>query len=305
MLDAVKVETEMMISGENGEVIDVCASCGIAEIDEIKLKTCTDCKLVRYCSVECQKKHWPQHKRACKKLMAELREEILFKQPVSCDRGDCPICCLPLPLMGCCNKTICDGCNYANQKRQYGMVIPQKPSCAFCREPLPKTDEEIKAMLMIRVEKNDPVAMRHMGGRRYDEGDYKSAFEYYTKAAELGDASAHYNLSFMYRLGQGVEKDEKNEVYHLEVAAIGGHVLARKNLGCHEANNGRMERAVKHFTIAASMGDEESMKALWNYHARGLVKKEQLSATLRVHQAAVDAPKSAQREEAEEFLKRN
>ena len=113
----------------------------------------------------------------------------------------------------------------------------------------------------------------------------------------MGDVTAHYNLSIMYHLGQGVEKDEKKKVYHLEVAAIGGHVLARHNLGCHEEDNGRMERAVKHFTIAASMGDEESMKALWELHARGLVKKENLAATLRAHQTAVDATKSAQRGE--------
>ena len=53
------------------------------------------------------------------------------------------------------------------------------------------------------------------------------------------------------------------------------------------------------------MGHEGSMKALWKYHARGLVKKEALTSTLRAHQAAVDATKSAQREEAEKFLKRN
>jgi TPR repeat protein len=136
------------------------------------------------------------------------------------------------------------------------------------------------------------------------EGDYKSAFEYYAKAAELGDAMAHYNLSGMYLVGQGVEKDEKKQVYHLEVAAIGGHVKARHNLGCHEANNGRMERAVKHFIIAANMGYDESMKALWKYHAKGFVKKEALTVTLRAHQAAVDATKSEQREEIEELLKR-
>ena len=244
--------------------------------------------------------------------MAELRDELLFRQPESTWLGDCPICCLPLPLdprksgvMGCCSKTICNGCDHANQIRQRGLVIPQEPSCAFCREPLPGTVEEAVVMTMKRVEKNDPVAMWQMGGKRCDEGDYKSAFEYYTKAAELGDAVAHFNLSVMYDLGQGVEKDEKKEVYHLEKAAIGGNVLARHNLGCHEERNGRMERAVKHITIAANMGHEGSMKALWKYHARGLVKKDDLNATLRAHQAAVDATKSPQREEAEEFLKRN
>jgi TPR repeat protein len=158
---------------------------------------------------------------------------------------------------------------------------------------------------MKRVEKNDLVAMRYMGGMRLDEGDYESAFEYYTKAAELGDAHAHYCLSVMYRLGQGVEKDEKKEVYHLEEAAFGGHVDARYNLGCHEEMNGRMERAMKHFIIAANMGDKESMKVLWKYHARGFVKKEALTATLRTHHAAVDATKSPQREEAEEFHKKS
>ena len=104
--------------------------------------------------------------------MAELRDELLFKQPESRDRGDCPICCLPLPidpqksvLSACCSKTICNGCNYANQVRQRGFVIPQKPSCAFCREPLPKTNEEVDAMTMKRVEKNDPLAMMQMAQR--------------------------------------------------------------------------------------------------------------------------------------------
>jgi TPR repeat protein len=69
-----------------------------------------------------------------------------------------------------------------------------------------------------------------MGCKRSDEGDYIGAFEYYTKAAELGDAEAHYGLSVIYRLGRGVEKDKKKEVYHLEEAAIGGFVDARHNL---------------------------------------------------------------------------
>ena len=303
------VETEKMISGEgDGEATDVCASCGIAEIDEIKLKTCTACKLVRYCSVECQKKHRPQHKRACNKRMAEMRDELLFKQPESSSWGDCPICCLPLPLdpqkstlMACCSKTICKGCDYANIIRQLGLLIPQEPSCAFCREPGFKTDEEVDAMLMKRIEKNDPEAMQQMGGKRHGQGDYSSAFEYYTKAAELGDATAHYNLSIMYRLGQGVEKDEKKHVYHLEEAAIGGNVDARHNLAVIEERYGRMERAVKHWIIAASMGDKESMKVLWKLHAKGMVKKENLTATFRAHQAAVDAAKSPQREEAKKF----
>ena len=104
-----------------------CAACGTAEEDDIKLRKCTACKSVRYCSVKCQKEHRPQHKRVCKKRAAELRDELLFKQPDSSHWGDCPICCLPLSvdgnkstMMSCCSKLICDGCEYADQMRETG-----------------------------------------------------------------------------------------------------------------------------------------------------------------------------------------
>jgi TPR repeat protein len=88
-------------------------------------------------------------------------------------------------------------------------------------------------------------------------------------------------------------------VYHYEKAAIGGHPWARHNLACIEEDNGNMERAVKHFIIAANPGDEDSMKLLWQHYSAGNITKEDLEATLRTHQAALDAMKSAQRDAAE------
>jgi len=34
-----------------------CAACGTPEVDDVKLKDCSACKLVRYCGVKCQKDH--------------------------------------------------------------------------------------------------------------------------------------------------------------------------------------------------------------------------------------------------------
>ena len=65
-----------------------------------------------------------------------------------------------------------------------------------------------------------------MGLRCCIEGDYDLELEYYTKAAELGDITAHYQLSCLYHYGDGVEKDNEKELYHLEQAAIGGHLIA-------------------------------------------------------------------------------
>ena len=95
---------------------------------------------------------------------------------------------------------------------------------------------------------------------------------------------------------RGISKRKK--IYHLEEAAIGGHPSARYNLGCHEGRNGRPDRAVKHFIIAARLGHIKSMKQLWRHYSQGNITKDDLEATLRTHQAALDAMKSPQREAA-------
>ncbi len=283
---------------------EVCASCGIEALDNIKLEECDGCDLiVKYCSDECRDKHREQHAGECKKRMNEIRDEKLFTQPDSCCFGECPICFLPLPIEGqkstfysCCSKQICNGCDYAN-----GMSNGHQNNCLFCREPTPKDEEEYDRRRMKRVDVNDSAAINQVGIERRREGDYDTALEYLTKAAALGDVEAHNDLGFMYSNGQGVEKDEKKKVYHYERAAIGGHPYARHNLGCIEKENGNMERAVKHFIIAAKLGYETSMRALWRQYAQGNISKEELEATLRTHQAAIDAMKSPQREAAQAF----
>jgi tetratricopeptide (TPR) repeat protein len=235
---------------------------------------------------------------------AELRDEILFKQPESNHYGDCPICCLPLSidpgkstLMDCCSKLICDGCGYANQMREFEVRLD--PKCPFCRHPAPKSQAEADMKIMKRIEANDPFALCQMGKRRQEEGDYKSAFEYWKKAAGLGYIESHYQLSVMYREGFGVEKDEKKHMHHLEEAAIGGHPSARHNLGVGEWNNGRIQRAAKHWIIAATLGYDRSLETLKKrYTCAGEISKEDFASALRAHQAAVDATKSSQRDEA-------
>jgi TPR repeat protein len=123
-----------------------------------------------------------------------------------------------------------------------------------------------------------------------------------SKAAELGDITAHYNLSNMYGGDAGVEKDEEMELYHLEEAAIGGHPNARHNLGAIENENGNHERARKHWIIAANLGYDFSLGALKEGYKVGLVSKEDFAAALRGHQSAVDATKSPQREVVEAAL---
>ncbi len=252
-----------------------CASCGIAEEREIL----------------------PQEQ-------PYILDGLLFKQPESRNLGDCPICCLPLPvdekksiLQSCCSKMICDGCVHANIMRQREANLQRK--CPFCRHPTPKSTKEIELNHMRRVKANDPVAICQMGAKFYSEGDYDTAFEYLTKAAGMGSVEAHNNLSLMYRFGKGVEMDEKKWYYHCAEAAIGGMLHTRYQLGYYEMKNGKFERGMRHFIIAANLGDDESLKRLNVGYREGLISKEDFAAALRAHQAAVDATKSPQREVAE------
>lgn len=139
-----------------------CASCGTVEVDDIKLKTCTACKSVRYCSVTCQRNHRPKYKRACKKRAAELHDELLFQQTEGTHRGDCPICLLPLPIdreksvyFPCCSKWVCAGCAKGHLYRQTEQRLQQ--TCPFCRYAIGTSDPH--QMTMKRIQANDPAAL--------------------------------------------------------------------------------------------------------------------------------------------------
>lgn len=287
----------------------MCASCGKAAVDDVKLKKCA-CDIVKYCSVDCQKNHRPQHKKACKKQLAQIRDDKLFTQNEISHLGECPICCLPLPLgrgkstiNACCSQRICQGCAHANEKREVEQGL--EPRCAYCREVVPITDEEIESNSKKRFKANDPVAIAEMGIRCYDEGDFDGAIEYWTRAAGLGNEQSHYNLSMLYTKGEGVDRNKKKAMYHLEEAAIRGHPDARYNLAFAEELNGMTERAMRHYIIAAKLGHDEALEAVKKGYRGGDVSKEDFEAALRGHQAAVNATKSELREEAFAWFKQN
>eukprot|EP00984_Skeletonema_dohrnii_P024307 scaffold13423_cov115-Skeletonema_dohrnii-CCMP3373.AAC.3 len=292
------------MSAAADEADEICAACGIPACDDITLKLCTACKSVRYCGVECQRKHRSQHKRACKKRAAELRDEILFRQPEGTHFGDCPICFIPISTgtdedgnmntaahYPCCSKMICNGCIYESALQQ------TEQKCPFCRTPFQEgTDTE--RMVKKREAANDPHAIRGVAGRCLKEGNFIEGFKYMNQAAKGGNMDAHYQLARMYIDGKCVEQDMKMAFYHWEEAAIGGHHIARFGLGLMEGNHGRHERQVKHLIIAANQGWGAAVKQLKMCYEEGHVSKDEFAAALRAYQRAIDATKSPQREAA-------
>ena len=141
------------------------------------------CEILQRRVVECQKNHRPLHKKECKKRAAEIRDDRLFRQPDGSHLGECPICCLPLPLdlskftlNSCCCKFICNGCSHAHMKRELEQGLEER--CVFCREPVPFTQEKMDQNEMKRVKANDPVALCKMGMKCRNEGNYEVAYNY-------------------------------------------------------------------------------------------------------------------------------
>ena len=66
--------------------------------------------------------------------------------------------------------------------------------------------------------------------------------------------------------------------------------------------NGRVDRAAKHFIIAAKLGHDNSLESVKFLYKAGHVSKDDFEVALRGHHAAIAATKSPQREEAYEFL---
>ena len=89
-------------------------------------------------------------------------------------------------------------------------------------------------------------------------GDFATALQEWTPLADQGDASAQYNLGFMYSNGQGVLQDYAEAVKWWRLAAEQGFAKAQYNLGNMYSNGKGVPQdyaeAVKLYRLAAEQG---------------------------------------------------
>jgi len=291
---------------DDDNIVSVCANCGKGEEETSKLKNCTACKMVKYCSRECQIAHRPQHKKECKKRAAELHDIELFKQPPPAE--DCPICFEQLPLLNtgkryqsCCGKFICCGCGNAPVYDDQGNKLEK--TCPFCRTPYNYSEKETVERNKKRVELGDPIAI-YNEGCCYTDGtdgfpqDYSKALELFHRAAELGYATAYNDIGYAYSNGEGVEVDKKKANHYYELAAIAGIAVARYNLGMEEGNVGNMDRSVKHHLIAVRSGSCHSLEKIKQLYSNGQATKDDYAKALQSYQTYLSEIKSDQRDKA-------
>ncbi|EJK56223.1 hypothetical protein THAOC_23934, partial [Thalassiosira oceanica] len=289
-----------------------CANCG-RRSDTIKLKNCNACFLVKYCSVDCQKIHRKQHKKACKKRAAELKDEKLYSQGHKRPESDfCPLCLLAISFpmeehamfRTCCMKMVCNGCCLAAAK------IGLHDACPFCRSPEAKNDDEAFGRVRKRVAAKDPESICHLGDLHLNgvhgmEKDQSRAIELWTEAAELGSTRAHFKLGHAYYRGVlGVAQDKVKGIHCWEVAAMQGDVGSRHFLGLAELENLNFDRAVRHLLISAKKGSKESLDRIKNLLTKGLATKAQYLEGLEGYQDAVEEMKSPDRDEIVTLMKK-
>merc|ERR1711971_38107 len=94
------------------------------------------------------------------------------------------------------------------------------------------------------------------------------------------------------------EKNMKMAVNHYEVAAISGHFGARHNLGAFEFEEGKFDRALRHWMVSAMIGYEDSLKAILELHQEGHATKDDYARALHGCQKATDEMRSSKRDEA-------
>ena len=312
----------MSTTDKDEDIVSVCANCGKEGSDVNNI--CNKCKQVKYCNAACKKKHRRKHKKECEehvrlatekhicfitkelRIAAALHDEELFKQTPS---EDCPICFIRLPYLNsgyryfsCCGKEICSGCIYAPIYDDQGNVIADK-KCAFCRTPHPTSMEEAVERQKKRVEANDANAIVNTGND-YGNGtngypqDYSKALELYHRAVELGFTNVYCNIGYFYKTGKGVEIDTEKARHYYELAAMGGNILARHDLGLDEKKAGNIDRALKHFIIAARGGRKQAIDQVKRLYTKGDATKDDYARALQSYQTYLGEIKSRQRDKA-------
>lgn len=113
----------------------------------------------------------------------------------------------------------------------------------------------------------------------WTRGDYATAVREWRDPAARGDADAQFNMAQAYRLGRGVEANQKQAEVLYAKAAAQGHIKAADNYGLLLFQDGRREEAMPYVTAAADRGDPRAQYLLGIAHFNGdLVAKDWVRA---------------------------
>lgn len=308
---------------------EICANCGkTGDKNDVKLKKCTGCFLLKYCGVNCQRAHRALHKKACQQQAAVLHEEKLFAAPP--DPEECPVCLLRIPFeredicyKPCCGKTICIGCatlmmttniadgfqssraNATSSSPFAGIDLNKllDHPCPFCRTNFSFKMEDHLIELHKRVELGDSKAMYFLAMSFLTAEGSAQPHAEIVRELLLNSASAGYPLANL-SIGQFYydgkypsifRKDPKNARKYFERAALGGDPNARALLAEIELDKLQIKTAYRHAMMAASAGHKGALDSIQDGYRSGAVSKMEYENTLRAYKKSYDEINSEER----------
>ncbi len=110
-------------------------------------------------------------------------------------------------------------------------------------------------------------AMIYLGGYYLKTQNQKrNGFQYFLRAANLGNKNAINNLGYCYEFGLGTKKDIKKAIFHYKLAAKLESITAMINLGFLYQKGQKIKKDLKisifYFQKAAKLGDTRSINIL-------------------------------------------
>lgn len=124
---------------------------------------------------------------------------------------------------------ICEACLYKNGQGKEKDEDKAEALFEEAAKEIAKSPEELEGKIYI-AEACDLVGVIYYNGDGVDQ-DYAKAMEWYSKAADLGNASAMIWIGYMYYFGEGVEVDYAKAMEWYSKAADLGNASAMNNIG--------------------------------------------------------------------------
>ena len=259
--------------------LEECASCAITETYvQTKLKRCSRCKVVSYCSKECQKLHWVKggHREFCVPPQERVPDYDAAETETQ-NKSICLICRLEVShaaehelwTLPCTHiyhvKCIISLDRYAKSK-----------VCPACRAPLPLPMKlnyieglMIWTELLISFKERTGHSLEHKSHTPTpsEERSLCACIKLFTESAELGDLDS---ALFMGRYYHRMQPDLNRAVFYLTLPAAEMNVRAQYMVGVMYLYGGpglklNHEKAIHYLRLSAAQGYHEAQCILGTF----------------------------------------
>ena len=228
-----------------------------------------------YCSKECQRQDWNEHKTKCIPIPLDINKNFARKSVCGTCEDDLDE---ELECIGCRSIQYCSKkCQMTHWKKGHKDECKKRGVFIF--------EEALKSKHFYNV------SVFYKYGTGVEPDDVK-CFEYLMKGSQNGENKAMNNLGMAYFNGEGTDQNSEEALVWLRAAALNGDVAGYHNLGVVYSDiaekmvikalehdmcdffideiQANLRRSFESFKKAAEMGYENSFKPLSDRYRKGV-----------------------------------